>query len=88
MATTTTSIQGGIGMKCCKCPLFYSWNNESDKGESCGIFGEDWGNRFQYEDKQAKEIVGCYIEKAYIDKVDKERMAYYENMAIEMAGEP
>jgi hypothetical protein len=68
-------------MRCSRCPLFYSWNNESDRGESCGIFGEDWGNRFQYENKEATEIVGCYIEKAYIDKVEKERMAYYDRMA-------
>ena len=51
-------------MRCNNCPLFSSWNTESDRGEACAIFGEDWGNRFQYEDKEAKEIVGCYIEKA------------------------
>jgi hypothetical protein len=68
-------------MRCSKCPLFSSWNNESDKGEACAIFGEDWGNRFQYENKEATEIVGCYIDKAYIKKVEKNTDAYYENMA-------
>ena len=67
-------------MRCNNCPLFISWNNESDRGEACAIFGEDWGNRFQYEDKNAKEIAGCYIEKAYIKKVEKEMLAHYENM--------
>ena len=67
-------------MRCNNCPLFSSWNTESDRGEACAIFGEDWGNRFHYEDKEAKEIVGCYIEKAYIKKVEKEMLAHYENM--------
>ena len=67
-------------MRCNNCPLFSSWNTESDRGEACAIFGEDWGNRFQYEDKEAKGIVGCYIEKAYIKKVEKEMLAHYENM--------
>ena len=39
-----------LGMKCSKCPLFHSWNNESDKGESCGLFGDGWDNDLQYED--------------------------------------
>ena len=68
-------------MRCNKCPLFSSWNTEYDKGEACAIFGEDWGNRFQYENKEAKETVGCYINKAYIKKVEKERGEYYERMA-------
>ena len=67
-------------MRCNRCPLFSSWNNESDRGEACAIFGDDWGNRFQYENKEGTEIVGCYIEKAYIKKVEKEVMAYYEHM--------
>ena len=46
-------------MRSNNCPIFSSWNTESDRGEACAIFGEDWGNRFQYEDKEAKEIVGC-----------------------------
>lgn len=68
-------------MRCCNCPLFSSWNNESDKGEACAIFGDDWGNRFQYADKHGKEIIGCYIEKAYINKVDRNRDKYYADMA-------
>lgn len=73
-------------MKCNKCPLFSSWNNESDKGEACAIFGEGWDSRFQYENKEGTEIIGCYIEKAYINKVEKDMLNYYESMA-EMANE-
>lgn len=25
-------------MRCAACPLFTSWNNESDRGEACGLF--------------------------------------------------
>lgn len=66
-------------MKCNICPLFESWNNENDSGANCGIFGDDWGNRFQYEDKDGT-IIGCYIEKAYINKIDKAREEHYEAM--------
>lgn len=55
-------------MKCNKCPLFRSWNNENDRGESCGLFGDGWDSNFQYENKDG-DIIGCYIEKAYIDKI-------------------
>lgn len=58
-------------MRCYNCPLFESWNNENGSGENCGIFGDDWGNRFQYEDKHGA-VIGCYIEKAYINRVEKE----------------
>lgn len=57
-------------MRCANCPLFSWWNNENDKGESCGLFGDSWDSCFQYEDKDGS-IVGCYIEKAFIDKAEK-----------------
>lgn len=69
-------------MKCANCPLFSWWNNENGKGESCGLFGDSWDSRFlQYTGEG--EITGCYIEKAYIDKVDKrieEYLAFVEYM--------
>lgn len=58
-------------MKCSKCPLFHSWNNESDKGESCGLFGDGWDNVLQYEDS-AGNIVGCHIERCFIEKTDRQ----------------
>ena len=64
-------------MRCANCPLFQSWNNENDSGEACAIFGDDWGNRFQYEDKHG-DIIGCYIEKAYINKIEKQIEEYHE----------
>lgn len=57
-------------MRCGNCPLFSSWNNENGAGESCAIFGDDWGNDFQYEDKRGT-IIGCYLERAYIKKFEK-----------------
>lgn len=66
-------------MRCSRCPLFSSWNTEIDRGESCTIFGDSWDSRFQYEDDK-REIVGCYIEKAYIDKVDREIGEHYDAM--------
>ena len=56
-------------MKCANCPLFSSWNNESDRGENCGLFGDGWDSDFQYEDKEGA-IVGCYIDRHFIEKVD------------------
>lgn len=56
-------------MKCACCPLFESWNNENGSGASCGIFGDDWGNRFQYEDKEGT-ITGCYIDHRFIKKAE------------------
>ena len=55
-------------MQCNICPLFSSWNNESDSGEACALFGDGWDSRFQYE--RNNQIWGCYIEKAYINKVE------------------
>ena len=56
-------------MRCNKCPLFLWWNNESDKGESCGLFGDSWDSPFQYEDEEGI-IQGCYVDRHYIEKVD------------------
>ena len=57
-------------MRCENCPLFSSWNNENGSGEVCVIFGDEWGHDFQYEDKHGA-VVGCYLERAYIRKVEK-----------------
>lgn len=57
-------------MKCDRCPLFSHWDNESDRGESCRLFGDGWGSQFQYENDNG--IVGCYIDKNYIKKVEKD----------------
>ena len=72
-------------MKCNNCPLFHSWNNESDCGAECVIFGDGWDNRFQYEDSEGT-TVGCYIDRAYINKVEKKMMEYYESL-VEIAVE-
>ena len=66
-------------MRCCGCPLFSSWNNENDRGEECGLFGDGWDSRFQYEDKNGA-IVGCYIDRHYIEKTDE---AYQEHLLQE-----
>ena len=67
-------------MRCANCPLFSSWNNESDSGELCGLFGDSWDSRFQYEDKYGT-IVGCYIERHFIENVDREYMEHLEQEA-------
>lgn len=63
-------------MQCNLCPLFSSWNNESDSGEACALFGDGWDSQFQYE--RNGTIVGCYIEKAYIKKVERRIEKHYE----------
>lgn len=68
-------------MRCAGCPLFTSWNNESDKGEACGLFGDGWDSPFQYEDKDGN-IVGCYIDRHFIEKTDE---AYQEYLLREAA---
>lgn len=73
-------------MRCNICPLFECWNNENDSGEACAIFGDAWDSRFQYEDKHGT-IIGCYIEKAYINKVEKEIEEHYDKMAEDFANE-
>lgn len=67
-------------MKCNKCPLFTSWNNESDRGEACGLFGDAWDNAFQYEDKDGN-IVGCYIDRHFIEKIDNGISEHYAKEA-------
>jgi hypothetical protein len=67
-------------MKCANCPLYYSWNTENDRGESCGIFGDSWDNSLQYENKEG-DIQGCYVDRHYIEKVDKLIMEHYEHEA-------
>jgi len=67
-------------MKCNKCPLFYSWNNENDSGECCGLFGDGWDNRLQYEDKDGA-IQGCYVDRHYIERVDREYVEHLEKEA-------
>ena len=71
-------------MKCCRCPLYHYWSNESDRGEACAIFGDGWDSPFQYEDKEGT-IIGCYLDRHYIEKVDSERDEYYASMAESMA---
>ena len=68
-------------MKCASCPLFSRWDNESDKGEPCGLFGDAWDSQFQYEDKDGA-IIGCYIDRHFIEKADRE---YEEHLAREAA---
>ena len=68
-------------MKCAKCPLFSSWSNESDSGEACGLFGDGWDNPLQYEDKDGT-IIGCYVDRHYIEQCDKR---YNEHIAQEAA---
>ena len=69
-------------MQCNICPLYHYVNNENGTGASCDIFGDGWDSKFQYE--RNKQVWGCYIEKVYIRKVEKERDDYYESMAQEM----
>ena len=61
----------GKKMRCNRCPLFHSWDNESDKGEACAIFGDAWDSPFQYEDKEGN-VVGCYLDRHFIEKADTE----------------
>lgn len=58
-------------MKCANCPLFSSWSTENDRGEACGLFGDGWDDALQYEDKDGN-IVGCYVERAFILKREAE----------------
>lgn len=67
-------------MRCAGCPLLTSWNNESDKGEACGLFGDGWDSPFQYEDKIGN-IVGCYIDRHFIEKADREYTEHIEQEA-------
>ena len=71
-------------MKCCRCPLYHYWSNESDRGEACAIFGDGWDSPFQYEDKEGT-IIGCYLDRHFIEKADAERDEYYASMAESMS---
>lgn len=70
-------------MKCAKCPLYRSWNNEYDRGESCGLFGDGWDNDLQYEDESG--VVGCYVDRHYIEKADKQYMEHIEQESTNYA---
>lgn len=52
-------------MRCAKCPLYAVYESEDECYEVCGMFGDGWDDRLQYEDKDGTTI-GCYVEKAYI----------------------
>lgn len=67
-------------MKCAKCPLYQSWSNENDSGESCGLFGDCWDNDLQYVDKEGT-IQGCYVDRHYIEKADRR---YIEHIGQEV----
>ena len=71
-------------MECCRCPLYHYWSNESDRGEACAIFGDGWDSPFQYEDKEGT-IIGCYLDRHFIEKADAERDEYYASMAESMS---
>ena len=58
-------------MKCDKCPLYTSYNNESGKEECCALFGPGWDNDLQYGDKDGN-IIGCYVDHRYIKKFSNE----------------
>lgn len=57
-------------MRCTNCPLYRYYSNEDGSFSECELFGDDWEQPFHYEDKHG-DVIGCYIEKAYIDKVEK-----------------
>lgn len=65
-------------MRCTNCPLFTSWNNESDKGAACGLFGDGWDEPLQYKDKDGS-IIGCYVDRHFIEKRDAEYEKELEN---------
>ena len=73
----------GEFMKCSKCPLYSFQNNENCKCEECKLFGDSWDSPFQYYDYEGR-IIGCYIEKVFIDNVEKrieqECIAYADYM--------
>lgn len=67
-------------MKCANCPLFSLWSNERDEGEICDLFGDAWNNKLQYKDKDG-EVIGCYVDRHYIERKDREYLEYLEQMA-------
>lgn len=58
-------------MKCNICPLFNYSCGENGESESGSLFGDAWDSPFQYEDKHGT-VIGCYIEKAYLKKVERQ----------------
>lgn len=73
-------------MTCNNCPLSSQWNTENDKGAECGLFGDGWDSRFQYKDKRGN-VIGCYVERCYINKIAAEIDESYRKMAAWFAGE-
>lgn len=57
-------------MKCAKCPLFSYYQSEDESYEVCGLFGDSWEDPLQYEDKEGT-VIGCYIERCYIERFAK-----------------
>ena len=66
-------------MKCYKCPLFGDITGE----EVCGLFGADWSNKLQYEDKHGTTI-GCYVERCFIERFAKRRDEEFTDMVEAM----
>lgn len=66
-------------MKCYKCPLFDCMTGS----EVCGLFGDDWENKLQYEDKNGTTI-GCYVERCFIERFAKERDKDFSDMVDQM----
>lgn len=66
-------------MRCANCPLYRYYSNEDGSFSECVLFGDDWEQPLHYEDKHG-DVIGCYIEKAYIDKVAKERDEWYDKI--------
>ena len=66
-------------MKCYKCPLFGDITGE----EVCGLFGDDWENKLQYEDKHGTTI-GCYVERCFIERFAKQRDKEFSDMVAKM----
>ena len=66
-------------MKCYKCPLFGDITGE----EVCGLFGDDWENNLQYEDKHGTTI-GCYVERCFIERFAKQRDKDFSDMVDQM----
>jgi hypothetical protein len=51
--------------------------------EVCGLFGDDWENKLQYEDKHGTTI-GCYVERCFIERFAKERDKDFSDMVDKM----
>ena len=64
------SLERGDFMKCVKCPLYSPKNNEISKCEECKLFGDSWDSPFLYYNDEGA-IIGCYIEKVFIDRFEE-----------------